>query len=132
NVTYATESQDRMELFDQRYYNDNLTEIPGNRVLQTYERPLDNRQLIIQVDYQKPFSKDKVMEAGYKSTISNNHRIQVFNDFNFETGNFEFNELISNDFYFDEGIHALYSIFKNKWKRLSYQAGLRAELTRTE
>jgi outer membrane receptor protein involved in Fe transport len=36
---------------------------------------------------------------------------------------------LTNDFYYEENIHALYAIFGNKFENISYQLGLRAEYT---
>jgi outer membrane receptor protein involved in Fe transport len=71
------------------------------------------------------------MEAGLKSTLSRDERIQRFEQFNQQTNQFEVNELITDGFEFNENVYAGYFIYRNKINKIGYQAGLRAEQTFT-
>ncbi len=87
----------------------------------------NNREWMIQVDYVHPFSKEGKFEAGIRSSIrniDNNYVVEELNDIQWDTifG-------LTNDFDYDEYIHAAYMTFGNKYGKFSFLAGLRAELS---
>lgn len=86
-----------------------------------------NKEWQLQLDYVHPFSKDGKFEAGWRSSIR-----EINNDFVVE----ELDDIVwdtlynlSNNFIYDEKIHAAYSSIGNKHGRFSYIAGVRAELS---
>lgn len=84
--------------------------------------------LLMQASYVHPFTKDKKFEAGARSTIrhiSNDYYVEQQN----EQGQYTKIPEFTNNFNYDEGIHALYAIYGDKMGALSYQLGIRSEYT---
>jgi iron complex outermembrane recepter protein len=130
-LSYAFGSQDRVEYFDQRFFDPDLNEVPGRRSDQIYERPLDNNLFLFQLDYEMPLSEVMEIEAGLRSTIRNDNREQIFSQFDFANQRYVQDDVITDRFEYNQQIYAGYLIFTNRWGRLGYQAGLRAEQTYT-
>jgi ferric enterobactin receptor len=86
------------------------------------------KQLLVQVDYVHPISKDGKLEAGLRSSSRD-----MTNDYTVIQRNAEGQWLplpgLTNDFLYEENIHAVYGILGNKVKKFSYQMGVRAEWT---
>jgi outer membrane receptor protein involved in Fe transport len=83
---------------------------------------------IFTLDYVRPVGEFGVFEAGVRSsirTIDNDYLVE-------ELIEDEWTRLadFSNDFNYDEDIHAAYLIYGNKKSKFSYQFGLRAEYSR--
>jgi outer membrane cobalamin receptor len=105
-------------------------EIPPNDPLLTQHSDLveTNDNLVLQADYSRPVLSGGRLELGYKSSIRN-----INNDYMVEeVQDGEWVELpgLTNQFNYDEDIHALYSTFGNKANNFSYQVGIRLEATR--
>jgi len=86
------------------------------------------KQLLFQVDYTQPFGKDGKFELGARSSSRD-----MTNDFSLtqrgEDGIWFPIAGFTNDFLYEENIHAAYGILGNKVSKLSYQLGVRAEWT---
>ena len=85
------------------------------------------RNLILQLDYVHPFSKDGKFELGYRGGLRD-----IRNDFQVEElRNDIWSTLpgLTNELLYDENIHAAYAILGNKIKRFSWQGGLRMEVS---
>lgn len=85
------------------------------------------RQLLLQADYIHPFLKEGKIEGGLRSSfrdMDNDYRVTQLTD-----GVWEPLPGLDNRFLYDEKIHAAYGIVGNKTGKVSYQAGLRAEVT---
>ena len=116
------------QLFTHRYYGpEGVEDTPRG----TLERSLNDeyeKQLLVQVDYTKPFGKGGKFETGLRSSSR-----EMVNDFvvarQNEGGEFIPLAGLDNIFLYDENIHAAYGILSRKGSKLSYQAGLRAEWT---
>lgn len=84
-------------------------------------------QWIFQADYVKPFAKEGRFEVGLRSGLR-----RMTNDFYVEElidGVWQIVRNIDDNFTYDENIHAGYAIYGNKTGKLSYQFGLRGEIT---
>jgi iron complex outermembrane recepter protein len=79
-------------------------------------------------DYSRQLSKiNGKLEAGIKTVAAKTgNNLQVSNDI---AGNWLADTGKTNRFTFKENIHAAYTSFSGQWKKLSFQAGLRAEQT---
>jgi len=80
---------------------------------------------LLQLDFVKPINEEGQFELGARSTIrriNNDYRVEQL-----DNGLFASLDGLTNDFNYDEDIHAIYSIFGNRNGRFSYQAGLRYE-----
>ncbi|MDX1476822.1 MAG: outer membrane beta-barrel family protein [Saprospiraceae bacterium] len=78
-----------------------------------------------QIDYVRPIGENGKFEAGYKASIrhiGNDYLVEEFAD-----NDWIRLDNLSNDFNYDEDIHAGYLIYGNKINRFSYQFGVRAE-----
>lgn len=79
------------------------------------------------IDYALPLKKQMKLEAGLKSswvTTDNNLIAEQFLNNNWQN-----NQLLSNQFVYDENVNAAYVNFNKQFKKTSIQLGLRAEQT---
>ena len=84
---------------------------------------------LVQLDYTLPFSLEKMLELGYKSTFrfyKNDYNVSEFNP---NSGNFTtiggFTDLVN----YDEKVHALYAQYTATHGSFSYALGLRSEIS---
>jgi ferric enterobactin receptor len=97
----------------------------------TLQRSLNDeteKQFLVQIDYIRPFSKNGKVEAGLRSSsrdMTNDYSVTQRAD----NGSWTPLPGLTNDFLYEERINAAYAIIGNKARKLSYQAGLRAEMT---
>ena len=80
---------------------------------------------LVQLDYIHPLGKDHKYELGLRSSIR-----EITNDFLVEEEmdmNYMAIEGLSNNFIYDENVHAAYGIYGNTISKFSYQVGLRGE-----
>ncbi|QIP14452.1 TonB-dependent receptor [Spirosoma aureum] len=97
----------------------------------TLQRSLNDeteKQFLVQIDYIRPFSKNGKIEAGLRSSsrdMTNDYSVTQRAD----NGSWTPLPGLTNDFLYEERINAAYAIIGNKARKLSYQAGLRAEMT---
>lgn len=87
----------------------------------------NNDQYTFQADYTDPFGEDAKLEAGVRSYI--NKQRSYFSSFSVNNGQ-ETLLPLSNNYAFREQVNAGYVSFSNKVKTFSYQAGLRAEVSK--
>ncbi|MFT3746830.1 MAG: TonB-dependent receptor [Agriterribacter sp.] len=86
------------------------------------------KQYLAQVDYIQPFGEKGKFETGIRTSfrdMTNNYTVTQREADNswFEVPG------LTNNFVYNENIHALYAIVSNKVKKFSYQLGVRGELT---
>jgi len=84
--------------------------------------------LLLQSSYFKPIGENQSFELGWRSnlrTITNSYNVEQRT----EEGSFVSLADFTNDFIYEENIHALYAIYNTEWDKISFQAGLRAEYT---
>ncbi|GAB3955276.1 outer membrane beta-barrel family protein [Spirosoma harenae] len=86
------------------------------------------KQLLVQIDYVRPFRKDGKLEAGLRSSTRDMTNDYTVTQQNSDGSWFQLPNL-TNDFLYQEKINALYGIVGNKIRKFSYQMGLRAEWT---
>ncbi|MEX2594449.1 MAG: outer membrane beta-barrel family protein [Anditalea sp.] len=132
SFSYARNQQDRVEYFDQLYYNQSSQEVPSKRQDQIYGRPQEGSLYIFQVDYEKPFPSGSKLEGGAKGTFDLNDRGQTFDQLDLNSGRYIQNDSIANQFTFDEYVTAAYGIYRHTVNALGFQVGLRAEQTTTK
>ncbi|QJW92381.1 TonB-dependent receptor [Spirosoma taeanense] len=86
------------------------------------------KQFLLQVDYVKPFGKEGKLEAGLRSSsrdMTNDYSVRE----QASDGLWRPLPGLTNDFLYEENIHAAYGILGNKMRKFSYQMGVRAEWT---
>ncbi|MGV3588718.1 MAG: TonB-dependent receptor domain-containing protein [Adhaeribacter sp.] len=126
DVIYSTATGGESQNFTQRYLVSAETRTP---VLERSNTDETNSQLTAQIDYSDPIGEDGRFDAGYKSIISTRDDDYRFEGLNSLTGLWENNPGISNNFIFDQQVHALYATYGNKFNKTSYQLGSRLEYT---
>lgn len=128
DVRYLNNWEDSDQYYRQTNYlpDGSLSDVPST--LQRAVNYETEKQLLFQVDYVHPFGKEGKLEAGARSSsrdMTNDYTVTQQND----DGSFSPLPGLTNDFVYEENINAVYGIIGNKNKKLSYQAGLRAEWT---
>ena len=100
----------------------------ANSVLQKSLNDEYEKQYLLQLDYIHPFGKDGKVEVGARSSFRD-----MINDYGVDerlpSGLFVPLDSLTNYFIYNENIVAGYGIVGNKYKRISWQTGLRAEYT---
>jgi len=88
-----------------------------------------SENILMQANYVKPIGETRSFEAGWRSTLRT-----ITNEYEV-TQNVEGQEQDSvlsdftNDFVYNENVHAIYAIYNSEFDKFTYQVGLRAELT---
>jgi outer membrane receptor protein involved in Fe transport len=89
----------------------------------------DQRSILVQTDYIRPFGENKSFETGARltlRTINNDYALSNYT----ESGNLNPVDSFTNAFTFIENVYAAYAIYNGQFsKKFTYQGGLRAEYT---
>lgn len=116
------------QTFTENFFAPNGVEDQSKGLLQKSLNDESEKQLLFQVDYTKGFAKEGKIETGVRTS----HR-EMINDYivtqRNSSGGFDALPGLDNIFLYDENISAAYGIVGSKTKKVSYQAGLRAEWT---
>lgn len=127
-VKFLDNWESSQQIYTQNFYKPNGTEEVSKAIVQKSPNDEFEKQYLFQVDYIKPLSEEGKLELGVRSSFRN-----MVNDYLVagKNGLGEFIPLagLDNVFLYDEKINAAYGILGNKTKKISYQAGLRAEWT---
>ena len=127
-VKFLDNWESSQQLFTQHYFLPNGSEDVTKAIIQKSPNDESEKQLLFQVDYIKPIGKEGKYELGLRSSFRN-----MINDYLVTERNAAGNDIplpgLDNVFLYDENINAAYGIIVNKTKKISYQAGLRAEWT---
>ncbi|MGK7393913.1 MAG: TonB-dependent receptor domain-containing protein [Candidatus Cyclobacteriaceae bacterium M3_2C_046] len=83
---------------------------------------------MFRANYVKPFGKNKKFETGLMSTLRTINTQYLVEEQN-EQQVWERLEQFSNNFDYEEDIHAAYAIYGDEFEKFSYQVGLRTEYT---
>lgn len=121
----STESEDAD--YRETFYESDFSPLTTPDLLQRSFNQEGEKSLLLQTDYIHPFGKDGKLEFGYRGSfrqIDNDYLVEEFSDEAWQTITG-----LSNDFNYDENIHAAYAILGNKPGRFSYQFGLRMEVS---
>ncbi|MEJ8758630.1 outer membrane beta-barrel family protein [Pontibacter sp. H259] len=90
-----------------------------------------NYEFVANADYVHPLSENSNLELGFRSTYERLDEDARFFNLDNLTDQLLLDTKQSNQFVYDETVHALYANYNNKYKTISYQLGLRAEQTNT-
>ena len=126
NYTYGYEEE--VADIDEEPYS---TDVPVSELRDQFSSITEtNDNLVVQADYSQPiFGKGK-LDAGYKSSIRN-----INNDYFVEElrdGQWVTLPEVTNQFAYDEDIHAVYATVGNEQEKFTYQLGLRVEATQID
>ena len=119
----STESEDAD--YRETFFESDFSPLTTPDLLQRSYNSEGEKSLLLQTDYVHPIGKEGKFEAGYRGSlrqIDNDYLVEEFGD-----NLWQRLDNLSNDFNYDENIHALYAILGNKPGRFSYQFGLRLE-----
>lgn len=108
-----------------QFFTDDRNPDGSPDLLQQSNNKESERLLTFQLDYVHPFSKESQFEVGLRSSfrdIDNDFLVEELSDNIWVSL-----EGLSNNFRYDENIHAAYLIYGNKRGKFSYQFGLRPE-----
>lgn len=125
SVQYRESTEGESALYQENYFNPDFSPAGSDVLDQRSDNDEGETSLLVQIDYVQPFSKDGKFEFGYRGSlrgIENKYLVEEFAD-----NAWMRLDSLSNDFNYDEDIHAAYAILGNKINRFSYQFGLRLE-----
>ncbi len=116
-----------------QYFNEDVYKPDGSpsgipHLLQRSVNFETEKQYLFQLDYIHPFGEKGKFETGIRTSFRNMTNDYTVTQRDEDNNWFELPGL-TNDFVYKENIHALYAIYANQFKKLTYQAGLRSELT---
>ncbi|RYG31219.1 MAG: TonB-dependent receptor, partial [Chitinophagaceae bacterium] len=86
-----------------------------------------NRNFNLQADYTVPVGKAGKIEAGLRNQIRKSESSTLATRFNDNTGQFDYNYALTNDFNSTDRVSAAYVNYQNTINSFGYQIGLRAE-----
>ena len=127
DIRYQDNLENEASDLVERYFDPLFNTSGFPELLQRSDNKERERLMLAQMDYIHPFTKDRKLEAGLRSSLRN-----IDNDFlveEQEDGAWGALPGLSNNFRYAENIHAGYLIFGDKRNRWSYQLGLRMEYT---
>lgn len=125
SLQFRSSVEDQFSQFEELFFDGDLNQVDRDNLLQRAANKEGEGSFLFRSDYTYPFADDGKFEMGYFGSIrriDNDYLVEQFAD---EDWNVLTN--LSNDFNYDENIHALYANVGNKKGRMSYQIGLRAE-----
>ncbi|MEL6842857.1 MAG: outer membrane beta-barrel protein, partial [Bacteroidota bacterium] len=120
-----TESMDARNVL----LNPSYEPIGDEAILQRINNTEQERELVLQTDYVQPIGEKGKFEAGYRAGIRRITNDYLTEELDNETQIWERLGFVSNQFEYDEDIHAVYAILGNQHQQFSYQVGLRGEYT---
>ncbi|TAJ47396.1 MAG: TonB-dependent receptor [Chitinophagaceae bacterium] len=97
------------------------TSLDNNRIFQGD----DQQQLTI--DYSHVINESSKLEAGYSGSFNQQDFNFYFENYDNSTAKFLADKIKTNQFLFNQSIHALYGTYQKNFKKLGYSLGLRLE-----
>lgn len=125
---YLDHFENSDQTFTQNAQNPDGMVNQSNTFIQTSINDEFEKQYLFQVDYIHPFSKNGKIETGLRYSFRDMVNDYVVNDLNLE-GIEKPIDWLDNYFIYRENIAGVYGIVSNKFKKITYQIGLRAEGT---
>ena len=125
SLQYRESTESESAVYQEKDYDPNFLPISNGILDQRSDNDEGEISTLLQVDYEYPFAKKGKLELGYRGSIrgiDNKYLVEEFSDQEWQRV-----DGLSNDFNYDENIHAAYFILGNESKRFSYQFGLRLE-----
>lgn len=125
DIRYQSNTETQSSSISEEYFTAEFLDKGIPRLLQRTKNEERENQFIGQIDYTQPLAKEGNLELGYRSSIRD-----IGNDYLVEESDglaWNVLEGLTNDFSYNEKIHAGYAIIGNKSGKFSYQMGLRLE-----
>jgi outer membrane receptor protein involved in Fe transport len=125
-LNYRSQNEIESSNLQEYFANANQDPLSDPYLFQRTINDEGENSLVFNLDYVRPVGEKGSMEFGVRSSIRS-----INNDYLVEEQNDEdiFQSLpqFSNDFLYDEGVHAAYYQYGNEMGKISYQVGLRGE-----
>ena len=115
------------DIRNEQYFANRLDAPGGYQEASQGYLPSDIRILSGKFDYSLRFGQNGKLESGWKSSHTNTDNLAVYQYYDGNQWSEDYGK--SNHFLYEENIHALYSSLEQKYKRFTFQAGLRYEYT---
>src|SRR5688572_13695511 len=127
-ATSSMNTDDDIDHYNQQtYFSQSTPDYSVPAELQNDDANETNEVYTISADYEHPIGEDKKMEGGVKSTLRYIDNDFHSENFDYATGEFVNNLDVSNQFVYNDGVHALYAQYKQSLGKFGFQAGLRSE-----
>lgn len=81
----------------------------------------------LQADYVLPLNHNNRLEMGYRSTFNKNESDYLVDTLNNLTNNYVFADTLSNNFVYNEQVHAAYTNYQQQFGKFGIQGGVRLE-----
>jgi len=127
NVNYFTGKSDNTTLYTTNAYtNGKGSEIDNSQAQQILGGGTD-KNLVMQVDYEKQISKTAKIEAGARAAMRS--RININNNYTFDnaTGEYVLQPSAASNYTSNDNVYAAYATYTSSIKDFGYKIGLRAE-----
>lgn len=129
DVTYNKGSRNNESFIINSYYAPDGSDYAPANVVRN-DGSSEDHQLTAQVDYTNKISDDKRIEFGLRSFI--NKTSTNFGTYAIDQSDHETKLPLSNNYEYSEMVNAGYLNYANKWKSITYQLGLRIELSKLD
>lgn len=127
NLGYSKGTNDNNQTYTTEFYNRRGQYAVFPDSINTNIGTGSNKSYNIQADYSLPVGKSGKFETGYRSQIRYADNTLLSSIFNPESGAFDRDYSLTNNFHSKDQVHALYANFQNQVGNFGYQLGLRAE-----
>lgn len=127
---FEEDSEVESSAYLEKYFNETYLPTGDADLVQASDNTEGEKQWLFQLDYVNPIGKDGKFEIGLRSSIrdiENDYEINELDDNVWQPVTDVTGKPLSNNFQYDEDIHAIYAIIGNKKGKFSYQFGLRGE-----
>lgn len=129
DLQYSMNDNTSFETFSEQLYTANWAEMNNMPDSQKTTSLNKMHQGTVMIDYTHPFGKEMKFEVGYKGNIR-----WMGNDFQSETFDYSQSQMVNdagrtNNFEYQEQVHAIYATFAHKIGKFNYKLGLRGEYT---
>lgn len=128
DVRYLDNWESSDQLFTEKSFNPDGSAADSREILQHSPNEETEKQLLFTLDYAHPFAEKGRLEGGLRSSSRDMNNDFTVTEEN-EEGHFIPIDSLTNEFLYEENIHAIYGIIGNKIQKFSYQVGLRGEYT---
>ncbi|NRD22483.1 outer membrane beta-barrel protein [Winogradskyella litoriviva] len=125
---FEKDKEDAYTYLNEDYVFTNDTDAEAFQIEQEFTNE-DQKEYLIQADYVLPLGKSSRFEAGYRGNFKNSITDYQLDQENFDTGELELNESVSNIFDYNENVNAFYTQYGTKLGKFSFLLGLRLENT---
>ena len=127
DFTFNNNEMNNDQLIDQQNIDPVTNEKTG--LVQSQHNYATNNNIFFtaQGNYIHPFAGGARIETGYKVSVRDLGMDYDYTTYNHSTEEWDEQVLLKNHYDYKEQIYAVYGIYGAKWKKLSYQAGLRYE-----